>query len=75
MSKICNNCGRSVDDGAKFCPYCKCNTFRNAYTLAAPKSDLIHRIFYWNYPQGSILAKSKLAGIAVFLYLDSSPSL
>lgn len=70
MSKICNNCERSVDDAAKFCPYCKCNTFRDANELAAPRSDLIHRIFYWNYPQGSVLAKSKLAGIGVFVYLS-----
>lgn len=68
MSKICNNCGRNVDDGAKFCPYCKCNTFRDAYELTAPKDDLIHKIFYWSYPQGSMLSKSKIAAISVFLY-------
>ena len=70
MSKICNNCGKEVDDGTKFCPSCRCNTFRQVNALAAPKDDLIHRLFYWNYPQGSILAKSKLSGIAVFLYLS-----
>ena len=70
MSKICNNCGKEVDDGTKFCPSCRCNTFRQANALAAPKDDLIHRLFYWNYPQGSILAKSKLSGIAMFLYLS-----
>ena len=68
MSKICNNCGKEVYDDTNFCPECKCTTFRYANELGEPKSDLIHRIFYWNYPQGSVLAKSKLAGIGVFVY-------
>ena len=69
MSKICNNCGNEVDDGVNFCPKCKCNTFRYTAELTEPKNDLKHRIFYWNYPQGSILSKSKLSGIAIFIFL------
>ena len=68
MSKICNSCGKSVDDGANFCPYCKCNTFRKANELAAPNDDLIHKLFYWSYPQGSMLSKTKLATALVFIY-------
>lgn len=68
MSKICNNCGNEVDDGANFCPACKCNTFRKARELTAPRDDPVHRIFYWNYPQGSVLSKSKLSGIAMFIF-------
>ena len=66
MSKICNNCGNEVDDGANFCPSCKCSTFTRPRELAAPKDDAIHKLFYWNYPQGSMLSKSKLSGIAMF---------
>ena len=69
MSKICNNCGNEVDDGVNFCPKCKCNTFRYKGELTEPKNDLLHRLLYWNYPQGSILSKSKLSGIAIFIFL------
>lgn len=68
MSKICNNCKRSVEDNAKYCPYCKGTSFGNVIAKE-PNKDLIHRIFYWSYPEGSVLSKSKLAAILVFLYL------
>ncbi|WP_405306145.1 hypothetical protein [Methanobrevibacter sp.] len=67
MTKICNNCGNEVYDEANFCPECKCTTFRYTGELVEPKDDVIHRMFYWNYPQGSILAKSKLSGIVMFI--------
>ena len=31
--------------------------------------DLIHKLFYWSYPEGNVLSKTKLASIAVFLFL------
>lgn len=68
MSKICNNCERRVDDAANFCPFCKCTTFRKANELAAPNDDIIHKLFYWSYPEGSVLSKSKLAAFAVLIY-------
>lgn len=72
MSKICNNCKRSVEDNVNFCPYCKGTSFGNANELAKPKNDLVHKIFYWSYPEGSVLSKSKLAAIFMFLYLMMS---
>ena len=32
-------------------------------------SDLVHKLFYWSYPTGSVLSKSKVAAVCVFLYL------
>lgn len=67
MPKICNNCGKQVDDNVKFCPDCKCQTFRNLNEITAPDNSLIHKLFYWNYGGYYMLSKSKIAGIATFL--------
>lgn len=68
MSKICNNCGKTVSDEAKYCPYCKGNTFRNKNELTTPNNDFVHKAFYWQYSTGNVLSKTKLASICVFLF-------
>jgi hypothetical protein len=68
MSKICNNCGNEVSDGIKFCPHCRCNTFRAKNEVAVADNDIVHRLFYWSYPEGSVLSKAKVAAAAVFAY-------
>ena len=69
MTKICNKCGKTVDDDANVCPYCRGLTFRKANEITVPNNDLVHRIFYWPYSQGNVLSKTKLLSIAVFLFL------
>ncbi len=67
MSKICNNCGREVDDQANFCPNCKSQSFRNKNELASKNSNMIHKLFYWEYDGYYVLSKAKLTSLAVFL--------
>ena len=69
MTKICSKCGKTVDDDAKVCPYCRGLTFRRANEVTVPKNNVVHKIFYWPYSQGNVLSKTKLLSIAVFLYL------
>ena len=69
MTKYCKTCGKSVDETAKYCPHCKGETFTYKNELMVPESDLVHKIFYWPYPGGHMLSKSKLAALAVALYL------
>ena len=71
MTKYCKTCGKSVDGTAKYCPHCKGETFTYKNELMVPESDLVHKIFYWAYPGGHMLSKSKLAALAVGLYLLS----
>lgn len=71
MSKICNECGRTVDDSVNFCPYCKSQSFRLKQELTVPESDMVHRIFYWPYPGGHVLSKSKICAMGVFLFFIS----
>ena len=68
MSKICDNCGKTVNDDAKFCPYCKNKTFRNKYEVTTPNDDIVHKAFYWQYSGGSVLSKTKIASISVFAF-------
>lgn len=67
MSKICNDCGKSVDDGVKFCPYCKSQSFRTNNEVTTGSDSLVHKLFYWNYGGRYVLSKSKLVGFLVFL--------
>ncbi len=67
MSKICNNCGREVDDRTNFCPNCKSQSFRNKNELAAKNNNMVHKLFYWDYDGYYVLSKAKLTSIAVFL--------
>ena len=69
MTKICKTCEREVEDTSNFCPYCKGRSFRPKYEVTTPNDDIVHRMFYWPYPQGARLSKSKIAGIGVFVYL------
>ena len=68
MSKICNSCGKTIDDNANVCPYCRGTTFRKANEVTVPSGDMVHRIFYWPYSQGNVLSKTKMASLAVFLF-------
>ena len=67
MSKICNNCKRSVDDAAKFCPYCKGESFEKKNEIAVPNSNLVHKIFYWDYNGRFVLSKTKITSIIILL--------
>ncbi len=68
MSKICENCGKTVNDDANYCPYCKNTTFRNKYEVTTPNDDIVHKAFYWQYSSDSVLSKTKLASISVFAF-------
>ncbi|WP_405293951.1 zinc ribbon domain-containing protein [Methanobrevibacter sp.] len=67
MSKICNNCGNSVDDAANFCPYCKGQSFRLRQEVAIPDNSIVHRMFYSAYDGHYVLSRGKVTSITVFL--------
>ena len=67
--KICNNCGKRVDNKYNYCPECKSQSFRDIGEITTVNNDLVHKIFYWPYPTGSVISKTKLLSVAVFLYL------
>lgn len=69
--KICNECGKKVNIQASFCPACKSQSFRTEAVVVRKSTEPVsfkHRLFYWNYNGEFVLSKSKLAGIAVFLF-------
>lgn len=69
-TKICKNCGETVDENVKFCPYCKSTSFTQTQEIVTyVKPGLVQKLFYWQYDGQFILAKSKIAGITVFLLL------
>lgn len=60
-TKICNNCGRRVDESVKFCPTCKSQSFRPYAEIAKHQnSDLIYNLFYWQYGDQYKISKSKV---------------
>ena len=68
--KRCTQCGEMVPEEAKFCPYCKSTSFRQAEIerYSPPEqNDLTHRLFYWRYDGGYALSKTKLVAISSFL--------
>lgn len=76
--KICENCGKNVDDYVKFCPDCGSNKFRQANQVSSrpsslptkkrsDNSDIVHKLFYWNYGGRYILSKTKVISILTFL--------
>lgn len=67
MTKICTNCGKSVNDDDNFCPYCRGTAFRNKYEVVEADNSPVHRLFYWNYGGKYVLSKTKIATVAVFL--------
>lgn len=68
MSKICNSCGKSVDDGVRFCPYCKSQSFKTAPLVPrAEDNGIVHKLFYNCYDGYYVMSKAKVAGICVFL--------
>ena len=69
MTKICNTCGKDVEDTSNFCPYCKGRSFRKKQEIITPDNDMVHKLFYWTYDEGAMLAKSKIAGIGMFAFL------
>jgi hypothetical protein len=71
MSKICSNCGNVVDDGVNFCPYCKSQSFRSKNEITTPDSDMVHKIFYWNYDGNYVMSKAKVGSIIVFLVFSA----
>ena len=75
--KICENCGKSVDDYVKFCPGCGGNQFRQLNQVSnssssvptrnsSQNSDLVHKLFYWNYGGRYIFSKTKFISILTF---------
>ena len=80
--KTCNNCGAKVDVNANFCPECKSQSFKkNAVVVRdeSKPSSFKRSLLYWEYGGEYVLAKSKVTGICVFLFLFiagfSSPSM
>ena len=67
MSKICNNCGKTVNDKDNFCPYCRGTSFKNKYEVIEADDSLVHKLFYWNYDGNYAISKAKVSGIVVFL--------
>ena len=67
MTKICTNCGKTVEDRDKFCPYCRSTSFKNKYEVIEADNSPVHRLFYWNYDGRYAISKSKVAGIVTFL--------
>ena len=77
--KICENCGKNVNDSVKFCPYCGTSQFRQTTVPISNKSssiptnrksqnnDWIHKLFYWKYDEGYIFSKTKLISILTFI--------
>ncbi|WP_405303294.1 zinc-ribbon domain-containing protein [Methanobrevibacter sp.] len=76
--KICEKCGKNVDDTDKFCPYCGSSQFiqvdsvpSNSSSLPTKKisqnNDLIHNLLYWSYDEGYIFSKTKLITILTFM--------
>ena len=68
MSKICNNCGKTLENNINVCPYCNSTDLRVKNELTKENNDIVHRLFYYSYPEGKILSKSKTISIAVFLF-------
>ena len=69
--KICENCGKTADDYVKFCPDCGSSKFRQINPVSnksssiptkrmSQNSDLVHKLFYWNYDGRYIFSKTKL---------------
>lgn len=67
MTKICKSCGKSVDDAANFCPYCKGSTFTKANEVVEANSSPVHTLFYRNYNGRYVLSRTKVASAIVFL--------
>ena len=76
--RICNNCGKEVDGNVKFCPYCGANQFRQMNPVSSKfpsiptkkvsqNSDLIHKLFYWDYGGRYILSKTKAISVLTFV--------
>ena len=68
MSKICNNCGKTLEDNINICPYCNSKDLRVKNELANRNNDIVHILFYSSYPEGRILSKTKIISIGVFLF-------
>lgn len=64
-SKICNNCGSEVDESSNFCPNCKSQSFRKKAEIIEADDSIVHKLFYWNFNNRYILAKSKVLGAFV----------
>ena len=67
MSKVCTNCGKTVNDTDKFCPYCRSTSFRNKYQVVEANDTPVHKLLYWNYDGQYVLSKSKVTAVCVFL--------
>lgn len=68
--KICASCGRKVDIETNFCPSCKSQTFTSQPSRVEknPPAGIAQTLLYWSYDGNFVLAKSKVAGIIVFLF-------
>lgn len=67
--KTCNNCGNQVSDNSNYCQKCGGSTFTQNVPVKQSNPSLVHRLLYWEYDGGYVLAKSKLLGIASFLVM------
>lgn len=71
MSKICKNCGKTVNKDSKYCPYCKSQSFRLKQDLITSNNSFVYKIFYWEYFEGYVLSKSKIISMIVFITFAS----
>lgn len=69
--KICKNCGAKVDINANFCTECKSQSFdvQPSGVRSSQPSSFKQALFYWNYDGHLVLAKSKVMGFLVFIYI------
>lgn len=67
MDKICNNCGKNVDDSVNYCPYCHSQSFGNKNWIVKKDNSIAHLLFYEYYDGYYVISKAKVISIIVFL--------
>ena len=66
-SKICNECGKEVDESVNFCPNCKSQSFRPKGEVVVADNSLTHRLFYWRYNDQYMLSKTKVFSLFILV--------
>lgn len=66
-SKICNNCGKEVDESVNFCPHCKSQSFRAKNEIIKSDNNLVHKLFYWKRDGYYVFSLSKISALFIFI--------
>lgn len=67
MDKICNSCGKNVDDSVNYCSYCHSQSFGNKNWIVKKDNSIAHLLFYEYYDGYYVISKAKVISIIVFL--------